>query len=341
MIDILYSELLAESITSDLKKQHAGEQWYSAAIAPTSEDKYYKQLLIFYKSADLSGGSQDNWFKDARVYALKYLEDGYDDLGHFDEFFHASSTYSAMLYNKKLSILNCVKNKKTDIGEYDTIDKEMRSNLRLDSAAIARGKMSIVNSNSELDDAKAVGKTAGYILYQKGEKIGLYTKKDSKMILPFQKSLKVGCIKNNMISAETTKGFTLFDMTGRVIAYSKNQFDMYEGHKIAISYSHKLARRSASTSFYRTLDSVEFYDLNGSIGKISRIEGLLDIDFRSYSPIYGINLPTSSCGMFQITIFDEITISEPQSFAAITDKSENMDILFKIDKKAIFDAIFS
>ena len=207
MIEQLYSELV-ESITSDLKKQHFGEQWYSAAIAPTSKEKYYKQLLIFYKKADLSGASQDNWFEDVKVYALRYLTDDVDDLGHFDEFFHASSTYVSMLKDKKLSILNCVKNKKTDVGTFDTIDKEMRSRLRLDSTSLARGSMSVQSSNSDLEDAKPVGKLRGHVLYQKSKKFGLYTK-DEKMVLPFQTGLKVGWIEDKMISAETSSGYDM------------------------------------------------------------------------------------------------------------------------------------
>ena len=337
MIDKLYSELV-ESITSELKKQHSGEQWFSAPVAPTSKEKYYKQLLIFYKDAELSGNvALDNWFKDVKVYALKYLEDGYDDLGHFDEFYHISTTYMAVLKDGKLSLLNCVKNKLTEVASVSSITKEMRTRLRVDSASIARGTMSLESSSSDLTNAKPIGKLKGYILYQKGQKCALYTK-DEKLILPFQTGLKVGWIEDKMISTETNSGYVLYTLEGKEIVKSSTVFDKFLDHKMAIVID------SIRHSWNNTeIKSVKFYDLNGYAGTINKIPNLLEIDFRRGESPSSLNLGCDGHGRLCIKILNGfIEVVEPHSLGFISDSNTKLaSALSGQNYKAIFDSIFN
>lgn len=285
-----FKEFLIESVTSDLKKKHKGIEFFSIGIAPQADDKYYKQILVFYMSAKINKeASHSNHFKDAILYGIRAAEESSDLLGSFDEVFHVTSTFIVTIENGSATVLNCVKNTKKDLGSLSSFTEDNKNFIRTNIIDLFRGNMNLSDSNSVPEGAKALEKSKGYIKYSKGSKIGLYSK-EGKEIIPFTEDLEIKWVTEKLIVTLLNSVYTLYDKEGNKIYSSKNHIYLFI---------------DANLATVNEDDVNYFYGEKGLVSSIENKEGIFDFKFHGKSSIYSLGNDMSYGSAF-FTFFEDL-----------------------------------
>lgn len=176
---------LKDKNNRDLRERHKDFTLFFCGVAPDNKKKYYKEIVIFYKTEIHISCSAflENSFKDCIIYG-KNTDNICEHLSDADEFFQNSSTFITILNNNKLSIFNVVSNEKYDLsGSYPTISKKMKLILRKMSIVLINKKLTIDDGLHVLSKYDSIErKTTDHLFVVKGDRTGVTNFKGEEIL---------------------------------------------------------------------------------------------------------------------------------------------------------------